>query len=294
MSLKLNEIALWTALVTPFKKNDASSLDQRAFENLIRFQVDAGVKGLLLFGSTGEAATLSVNEKEQLALWIRDLKGEARVMMGVTHNDTKQALENVKRACDWGADVLLVAPPYYNKPTEAGLLKHFTALHEASDLPLVLYNIPSRVGVSMSFELIRELAALPRVMGLKEASADLFLATRVVGLDLNVWSGDDPLLLPYMSVGALGGISVNSNLFPNEFLKMIDFLNQGKRKEALALTQKMADWYPIVFSETNPLGIKTAMACRGLLEAAFRLPLCPMSTRNATQIEEALKSSFSS
>lgn len=280
-------VPLWTALVTPFNEEDG--IDMPAFERLVSSQVSAGVQGLLMFGSTGEASTLSEEEKVRLLSALEPLKGEASVMVGITHNDTRVACERARAAADWGADVLLVAPPYYNKPSQAGIVAHFKALHEASPLPIMLYNIPSRVGVSMDINTLRELAKLPGIMGLKEAAADLPMSARLVSA-MPVWCGDDPLILPYMSVGALGAISVVSNLFPRHFLALIEAQLAGRHDEARKLNLELAEVFPLLFAESNPMGIKAAMAHRGLIKNHLRLPLVSMSEQNTTRLFRALDS----
>lgn len=240
-----------------------------------------------MFGSTGEASTLSEDEKSRLMVSLERLKGAASVMVGITHNDTRVACERAKAAADWGADVLLVAPPYYNKPSQAGMLEHFRALHEASPLPIMLYNIPSRVGVSMDINTLRELAKLPGMMGLKEASADLALSARLAP-HLPIWCGDDPLIVPYMSVGALGAISVTSNLFPRHFLALIEAQSSGRHEDARRLNLELAELFPLLFCESNPMGIKAAMAHKGLLKNSLRLPLVSMSEPNTARLYRSL------
>jgi len=288
--MKVSDIKLWTALITPF--NNSGDVDLTSYKNLINLQISAGIKGLLLFGSTGEAATLSTDEMEELAAVTKTLKKDSLVMMGVTHNNTAIAVEKVKQACAWGADVLLVAPPYYNKPSSEGMRRHFIEISKAAgSLPIVLYNIPARVGVTMDLDLIRELSRLDNVIGIKEASENLLLASQLYeDGQLSVWSGDDSLLLPFMSVGALGGISVSSNLFPSEFLSMVNAFSSGDNKKATRLSSAFSQWYPKVFAESNPIGIKAAMSIKGLIENELRMPLCPMSAQHAAQVNSFLSS----
>jgi 4-hydroxy-tetrahydrodipicolinate synthase len=287
--MSVSGIRLWTAMVTPF--DESGAVDMPAFAKTVEHQIEGGVKGLLLFGSTGEAATLSDNEKKEISEQATKLKSDALVMTGITHNDTRVAVERAKQAASWGADCLLVAPPYYNRPSVEGLRRHFAAINEATDLPIILYNIPFRVSVKMEIELIRELAELKNIVGLKEASADVAMASRLHGDGkLTIWSGDDSILLSFMSVGAVGGISVTSNLFPAEFTQMVKDFSEGRQEEAEDRASLFAEWYPRVFAESNPIGIKAAMSLKGLLKNEFRLPMCPMSSGHMQELEKFLAS----
>ena len=280
----------WTALVTPFRDGQ---IDWPTVSALLDRQIEAGVDGVVPCGSTGESATLTHDEQlRMIEAVVRHVDGRCRVLAGTGSSSTAVAIEMTRQAADAGADGALIVTPYYNRPSQEGLYGHYAAIAEAVDLPIVLYNVPARCGVDLANETVLRLSSdFEHVVALKDASGGV---DRVSGFaargDIAVLSGDDSLTLPMMALGAVGVISVIANLAPSWMKQLVDAAAVGDFQTARTWHQKaclLAD--AIGPLGPNPVPIKTAMAARGLLEATFRRPLCPMSDANRRNIESLLR-----
>lgn len=281
---------VFTALVTPFKNGN---VDFEAFETLVDRQLDAGIAGLVPVGTTGEAATLSDAEAEQLIRRSTAMaSGRALVVAGAGANDTAKAVEKARLAERAGADALLVVTPYYNKPTQAGLFAHYARIAEASSLPIMLYSVPSRCGVEIAVETCARLVeAYPNVMAIKEAGGNPARVTqlrRACGADLIIHSGDDALTLPFLSLGAVGVTSVVSNVAPREMVAMVEAWKRGETATALTLNDMIAELTEGMFLESNPGPVKTALALSNLSGPELRLPMVPISEGNRDRLAAIL------
>lgn len=267
---------VWTALVTPFTNDGA--IDWAAFERLLAMQEEAGVKGVVLSGTTGEAPTLTVQEKLALFRKARaTLKGSVRVMAGTGGNNTEQSVELSKLAQDAGCDSLLVVTPPYNKPSLAGLKAHFEAISKAVSIPLCLYHVPSRTGQLLSAEQIAEICSVDRVLAVKEASANLELFGKSRLLSGKAFlSGDDATYLPSLAAGGVGVISVTSNIFPKAMVAMTDAFFGKEIEKALKLHDVFLPLFGALFWESNPAPAKALLADMKLSLNTLRLPLVPI------------------
>jgi 4-hydroxy-tetrahydrodipicolinate synthase len=281
----------YTALVTPFRDG---RVDVKAFEQHVRRQVRSGLEGLVPVGSTGESPTLDYDEHIQvIELAVRYAQGKVQVMAGSGANSTKEAIYLTQAAEKAGANSSLQVAPYYNKPTQEGLYQHFRAVAEATRLPIVLYNIPGRCGIEIGVDTVARLARdCANVVGIKEAggNADRVSQMRVaLGPKFSILSGDDSLTLPFMSVGAVGVISVASNLLPGEVSRMVRAFSAGQASEALRLHAKLYPLFKDLFVETNPVPVKAAMAMLGWLKEEYRLPLVPLAQKNRDLLKQRLQ-----
>ena len=280
----------YTALVTPFREG---AVDEAALRALVREQVEAGIDGLVPCGSTGESATLDHAEHEKvIGITIEEARGRAKVIAGTGSNNTREAVSLTRFAKDAGADGALLISPYYNKPTQEGHVLHYTAIAEAVDIPLLVYNIPGRTGVNMTPETIARLAELPNIVGLKEASGSLDHAMRVMQLagdGFTLLSGDDTLTLPLMSVGAHGVIAVTANLAPRRMKALVDAAADGRLEEARRIHRELLPLMQALTLETNPIPAKAALAMTGRIRDELRLPLTPLTQANRGRLEEALR-----
>lgn len=269
---------LLTALVTPFH---AGQPDEPTFRALVRRQLDGGVDGLVPCGTTGEAPTLSEDEHLEVVRWaIEEAAGRVPVMAGIGSNDTATAIRNAKRAEALGVKGVLATAPYYNKPTQEGLKRHFRAIADAVGVEVCLYDVPGRTGVRILPDTVEALSQVPNITCLKDATADLANATDVrrrVPADFSLLSGDDFTVLPFLAVGGHGTISVASNVVPAEMKALVDAGRTGQLDDARVLHERLFPLFQALFLESNPIPCKAAMAAMGLIEDAFRLPLCPMS-----------------
>jgi len=282
----------YTAIVTPFKKG--GKLDEAALEKLVAAQVDGGVDGIVPVGTTGESPTLDYEEHVAVIRHaIQFSGGRIKVLAGTGGNSTSEAIYLTRMAQKAGADGSLQVTPYYNKPTQEGLFQHFKAIATTTDLPIVLYSVPSRCGIEIAAETVQRLAeACPNIVGLKEAggSTDRVSQLRVaLGDRVTLLSGDDSLTLPFLSVGAHGVISVASNVIPREVARMIQAFANGKADLALELHTKFFPLFKNLFIETNPVPVKAALAMLGRIEEEYRLPLVPMAAKNRAVLEATLK-----
>lgn len=273
---------VFTALVTPFNKD--GSIDLGAYKALIEFQITQGIDGLVPVGTTGESPTLESKEKElliQVAVEMADKK--IPVIAGTGANNTRAAIEATKRAKELGADMTLQVAPYYNKPSEEGLYRHFTTIADEAALPVVLYNVPGRSSVNMSVSLLLRLAQHPGIVAVKEASGSMSQIEDLLSkrpTTFSVLSGDDALTLPMVACGAQGIISVASNMFPKEMVDMTHAALAGDMRKALQIHNHLYPFFVNQFIETNPVPIKTYMASKGMMEEVFRLPLCELREQN--------------
>lgn len=273
---------VFTALVTPFNKD--GSIDLGAYKALVEFQITQGIDGLVPVGTTGESPTLDSKEKDlliQVAVEMADKK--IPVIAGTGANNTRAAIEATKRAKDLGADMTLQVAPYYNKPSEEGLYRHFTTIADEAGLPVVLYNVPGRSSVNMSVSLLLKLAQHPKIVAVKEASGSMSQIEDLLNkrpATFSVLSGDDALTLPMVACGAQGIISVASNMFPKEMVDMTHAALKGDMRMAQQIHNHLYPFFVNQFIETNPVPIKTYMASKGMMEEVFRLPLCELREQN--------------
>ena len=278
------------AIVTPFKNG---RVDEQALVDLIEFQIANGTDGIVPCGTTGESATLTHEEHNQvIRLTIEAVRRRVPVIAGTGSNATAEAIALTKHAQQAGADGALLITPYYNKPTQEGLFRHYKAIAEAVELPLVLYNIPPRTSVNMLPATVARLAAIRNIVAIKEGSASLQQVSEIIqacGERITVLSGDDPLTLPMMAIGAKGVITVTANIVPRDMAAMVDAFAAGKLDEALRLHYRLCPLFTALFYETNPIPVKEALAMMGKIQPDLRLPLCPMSTDNRDKLARALK-----
>lgn len=281
-----------TAIVTPFSKG--GTVDLEALKKLTRWQVDEGIDGIVVCGSTGEAATQSDDEFAQtVKTVVEEVAGVVPVIAGAGSNNTQRAIELSKIAAEQGVDGLLHVTPYYNKPTPNGIVEHFRAIAEAVDLPIILYNVPGRTGSNVApATIVRVAREVPSVVAVKEASGSInqmgeIIKTAPQGFVL--LSGDDSLTLPSMILGGMGIISVASNELPKGMAQLCKAALEGNWEEARRLHFKYLPLMDINFIESNPIPVKTALAMMGKIEENFRLPLVPLEEKNRPAIEKVLK-----
>lgn len=279
-----------TALVTPFLEN---RVNYPMMDMLLRRQMDAGINAVVVAGTTGEAPTLSDDEKRELIQRAKDFAGDGcAIIAGTGSNSTEHAISLSQEAEDAGADALLVVSPYYNKATPDGLLAHYTAIAHSVSIPIILYNVPSRTGVDIPVSVYRRLAAIPNIVGVKEAAADITKIARIrkeCPEDFFVWSGNDEQIVPAMALGAKGVISVLSNLCPKETRFMADAALDGDMDTAAALQIELLPLIELLFCEVNPIPIKEAMALIGYDCGHCRLPLTRLTRENRKKLMECLK-----
>ena len=278
---------LYTALVTPFRNG---AVDYDRLTKLVEMQISYGVDGISPVGTTGESPTLSFEEHERvIATVVQLVNGRCKVLAGSGANSTAEALHLTRHAKADGADFSLQVAPYYNKPTQEGLYRHFATIADSCDIPIVIANLPRRSGISVSAETIARLAKNCNVAGVKEASGSVDRVSEILDLcDIPVLSGDDALTVPMMSVGAVGVVSVASNIIPKEMKQLVDLCSAGAFDQARAMHRKLYKFFKAMFVETNPIPVKAGMAIRGLLDEEYRLPLCPPSDKNREFLRQIL------
>ncbi len=280
-----------TALITPF---DEHGIDYERLKKNIESQYENGTSAIVICGTTGENATHSAEEHEELVrVAVRASNGRMKVIAGIGSNNTKAALRSAENAKFSGADAVLMVSPYYNKSTQKGLVEHFTYVADRVDIPMLLYNVPSRTGISISIDTCKELSRHPNINGIKEASGDIAYAARlrsVCGDDLHIWSGNDDCTVALMSLGALGVISVASNIVPGAVSKLCNLCLEEKFKEATELFAKYSQLFSALFVETNPIPVKAAMKLMGLDTGIMRLPLTEISEENSGVLISAMRS----
>jgi len=279
-----------TALVTPFREG---VLDIAALETLIERQVEGGIDWLVPCGTTGESPTLTASERDQvLAMVLKQAGGRCGVLAGAGTNSTAATIENCRRAADAGAHAVMLVAPYYNRPPQEGLYRHYATVAEAVEMPIVLYNVPTRTGVKIGVDtVVRLRQQFGHIVAIKDATGDLDGVTETLSqCDITVLSGDDTLTWPMLSLGAAGVVSVISNLCPSLVKSMVDSGLGGGDRDGLALHRKLFDLAAGIGKfGPNPLPIKTALALRGLIAEEFRLPLCPVPADARDEIEQVLR-----
>src|SRR2546423_3493764 len=281
----------FTALVTPFRDG---GIDVSAFEQLIESQIAAGMTGIVAIGTTGESPMLSYAEREQvIRVAVAKANKRCLVLAGTGSNSTQHAIGDTKLAEKLGVDAALLVAPYYNKPSQEGLFRHFKAIADATSLPVMLYNIPGRCAVDIAADTVVRLAETCRnIVSIKEASGSVERVgelRRRLPKEFTILSGDDSLTLPFMSVGAVGIVSVASNLFPAEVCALVRACESGDFKTAEALHSKMLPVFKDLFIEPNPVPAKTALAWRGVVSPEVRLPLCEMTEANQKRLRHTLE-----
>lgn len=286
---------LMTAIVTPFSP-DAEKIDLKSFKALIEKQIEGGTDGVIVLGTTGESPTIDHEEGALLLQTALDTaKGRTRIIAGISGNNTKSVLADVEAANAAGVDGIMVAAPYYNKPSQGGLLAHYSAIAEATTLPVMVYNVPGRTGVNIALDTLSAMhSKYPHISGVKEASGDYQQIADTVrafrGADFGVMSGDDSMVLPTMALGGHGVVSVLGNLLPKEMKQLVSALQQGNLDAARVMYDQYLPLMRGLFIGGNPPGIKTLMADAGLLNASYRLPLCAPTDAECTQIRAIHKS----
>lgn len=266
-----------SAMITPM---NAQGVDYEAMERFIEFQIENGINALVVMGTTGENATLEPwEQKEVIRFTVEKVNHRIPVIAGTGTNNTAHVLQNTKNACEVGADAVLVVTPYYNKGTQKGLITHFTAVADASSVPVILYNVPSRTGVNLLPRTVAELAKHPNIVAIKEASGSMAQLVELMALcgdQIDVYSGEDALTVPMLAMGAAGTISVLSNVAPKESVAMTDAFFAGKIEEAAQWQCKLLPLINALFSEVNPIPVKAAVSALGFGKDYLRLPLTPM------------------
>ena len=279
-----------TALITPFRDG---GIDYPALKELIEFQIRGGIDALVIAGTTGEGSTLTDEEhKEILRFSVETVAGRVPVIAGTGSNDTAYGIELSKYACEVGCHALLLVTPYYNKATPKGLIKSFLATADAVSKPCILYNVPSRTGCNITLPVYRELAKHERIVAVKEASGNLSAVAQILdecGDDLDVYSGNDDQIVPIMSLGGKGVISVVSGLLPGMTHEMCRFMLDGKTADAAALQLKYLKLINTLFCEVNPVPVKAASALMGLVSPEIRLPLCEMEDANFEKLKAVMR-----
>ena len=289
----------FTALVTPFK---SGKVDVEGLRANIRFQIESGINGRLMLGTTGESPTISKEERDLvIRTAVEESKnltnGKVPVMVGTGCNSTKTTIEHTQRAEELGANIALVVTPYYNKPTQEGIFLHFEAVVKKTKLPVVVYNIAGRTGINIETSTMERLAKLPQIIGVKESSCNIAQIGDVIRdisqkhPNFHVMSGDDPLTFGVIALGGHGVISVLSNLTPKAIVKMVDAARKGDIVKARELHYELLPLFKGIFMETNPIPIKTAMNMRGMAAGECRLPLCELLPENKLKLKTLLKKS---
>lgn len=280
-----------TAIVTPF--DDNLDINYAKFKELLEFQILNGIKAIVVCGTTGEASTLTTEEKKDLIRFtVEVVDGKIPVIAGTGTNNTAQSIELSKYAEKVGADGLLLVTPYYNKCTQEGLIKHFSAIAEAVTIPIIMYNVPSRTAVNITPDTVARLSKVPNIIGIKEASSDLSQIADILSKvddNFDVYSGNDDQILPILSLGGKGVISVLSNILPRETENICDFYFNNKIEQAKLLQLKYFKLIKDIFIEVNPIPVKEAMNILGYNVGETRLPLCKIGNQNYEKLKNTLK-----
>ena len=279
-----------TALITPFKDGE---VDFEAFGRIIDWQIECGIDALVICGTTGEASTLTDEEHQKvIAFAVERANKRIPIIAGTGSNDTAYALELTNAACRSGVDAVLVATPYYNKATQRGLIEMYTAIADQSTAPVILYNVPSRTGLNISVKCMKELAKHKNIVGLKEASGNISFTMEMMkecGDMIDIYSGNDDIIVPMLSIGCKGVISVLSNVMPRQTHDICDLYFKGKTEESRKLQLELLDLIKALFVEVNPIPVKTAMNLMGMNVGNLRLPLYDMEDKNLEILKESLK-----
>ena len=280
-----------TAIATPFTKDNLVNFDE--LRKFLEFQIAEGTDAIIVCGTTGESATMTEQErKDVIKFTVQVVNKRIPVIAGTGSNCTKSAIEMSEYAKQVGADGLLIVTPYYNKATQQGLISHYQAIASKVDLPIILYNVPSRTGVNIEPETCLELSKIPNIVGIKEASGNLSQVAKIASLckdDLTIYSGNDDQVLPILSLGGLGVVSVLSNIAPKEVHSMVWSFLQGNLKPAISSQLEMLPVIQSLFCEVNPIPIKAALNMIGFDFGIHRLPLTELSHKNTALVEEKVK-----
>lgn len=285
------------ALITPFRDG---CIDEAALQRIIEFQIKSGTDAVLPCGTTGESATLSHDEHRQvLESTLRIVRGRVPVIAGTGSNSTAEAIELTRHAADIGCDAALLIAPYYNRPTQPGLLRHFSEIADHVDIPQIMYNIPGRTGVNILPETVAALAEHPRIIGIKEACGNISQITQLMSLlhtrpalhkkEFSVVSGDDSLIFSILALGGAGVISAAANAIPKQIAALVHEFKAGRIEKSRRIQLEMLDLIEILFAETNPIPVKTVCSMMGLCRPDLRLPLCPMSKGNLEKMKVLLR-----
>ncbi len=279
----------FTALITPFRNG---AVDVEALESLVELQIDQGIHGLVPCGTTGETPAMSEAEDRLVIETVaRVADGRVPVVAGSGSNSTEMAIKYTKMAQEAGADGSLQVSPYYNKPTQEGLFRHFATIAESTDLPILLYNIPGRTAVTIEAETMARLAEVPNIVGVKESTLSMNMVSdirQLCGEDFDILSGDDPMILPLMALGGVGTVAVSSNVAPGAVSDMVDAALEGNWERARELHYELLPLFRALFVETNPIPVKTAASLLGFCSDEMRLPLVPMEGENLELLQQTL------
>ena len=274
-----------TAIVTPMTK---TGIDYDALGRFLEFQIESGINAIVVMGTTGENATIEPeDQKEVIRYTVQKVAGRVPVIAGTGTNNTEHVLKNTRNACEVGADAVLVVTPYYNKATQNGLITHFTTVADASTVPVIVYNVPSRTGCNLLPKTLAKLAEHPRIAAVKEATGNMAQMVEIMALcgdKIDVYSGEDALTVPMMAMGAAGTISVLSNVVPKEAVAMTDACKAGDYKTAAQWQCKLLGLTNALFSEVNPIPVKAAVSAMGFGEENLRLPLTPMEDETRAKL----------
>ena len=280
-----------TAIVTPMKAD--KSVDYEALGRFIDFQIENGINAIVAVGTTGESATLEPwEQKEVIRFTVERVAGRVPVIAGAGTNNTLHVLEYTKNACEVGADAILVVTPYYNKATQNGLIAHYTAVADASTVPVIVYNVPGRTGCNLLPRTVAKLAEHPNIVGIKEAAGNMAQVVELAALcgdKIDIYSGEDALNVPIMAMGGKGAISVLSNVVPAKAVAMTDAALAGDFEKAAALQCEMLPLIKALFSEVNPIPAKAAVAAMGFGEENVRMPLSPMEDATRAKLYEEMR-----
>lgn len=279
------------AIATPF--NEDGSVDFEAYRNLINWQIDEGIDAIITCGTSGEASTLNDDEHvETIKFCVDVVAGRVPVIGGAGSNDTQHGIKLAKRIEATGVDGLLLVTPYYNKCSQQGLIHHYTATADAVSVPCILYSVPGRTGVNIAPATVAELAKHPNIIGIKEASGNIAQVAEICRLtpdDFAVYSGNDDMVVPLLSLGGVGYISVIANIMPKESVEMSRSFLDGNVARARELQLSMKPLIDSMFADVNPIPVKAALAKMGIIKPYFRLPLCPPSAEVDQRIEQEMK-----
>ena len=274
-----------TAIITPLTE---TGIDYEQFARLIEWQIAEGIDAIVVVGTTGEGPTLTDEEhREAIRFCVEQVAGRVPVIAGTGSNDAAYAISLTQFACEVGADAMLLVTPYYNKATQAGLIQFFTTIADASTKPCILYNVPSRTGCNLQPKTVAALAEHPRIVGIKEAAGDISQVAQIAALcgdKLDIYSGNDDQIVPILSLGGKGVISVLSNLLPKETSAMCHLYFDGKVKESAAMQLQYLPLIDALFCEVNPIPVKAAMTAMGYCDNRLRLPLTPMEPQHEAQL----------
>lgn len=285
----------YTALITPFKGENASQVDYAAYEKLIEMQIEAGTHGLVPSGTTGESPTLTNKEHDEvIEQCVKISNGRAKVLAGTGSNSTREAIERTKHAEKAGADAALVMTPYYNKPMQEGIFQHFKAIHDATDIPIIIYNIPGRSVIDITDETIARMAdACPRIAGIKDATGDLSRPKSLRSLlgdrEFDMLSGEDGTAVEFNENGGVGCISVTSNIAPKQCAELQEATLAGDFVKAKEINSKIAKLHDVMFAETSPSPAKYAAKLLGICDGSLRLPMVEVSKNTKALIETELR-----